>query len=165
MRRRQLSLGDSVADGLIAGVFAGGCWMLAQVAISVWFDGSPLAPLRLVSALVLGPVALSAAYPLVSVAVVGAAVHLAVSVLYGLGAFLLLHLTRRRSAHPARLILFGAAVGALAWAFDFLLVGGLFFPELLILDPLLNGLGVHVGVFGIVLGLYAILTRPRSRAV
>ncbi|MGH2457440.1 MAG: hypothetical protein ACRDIY_01070 [Chloroflexota bacterium] len=151
-----------MTDGISAGLIAGATMLAAEMVASTVLGASALGPVRLFASIVLGPAALSRIYPLSTAVAVGVGVHLILSALFGVVALQGLGRMGWLDAEPARLLAGGAAYGALLWAIDFLIVGWLVFPRFSVVSPVWNGVVPHVVFYGLVLGGYLALTRPRS---
>ncbi len=138
--------------------------IVAQMLASFELGGTLEGPLRLLASLALGSAALSHAYPFVSVAVIGTAIHLVLSAGYGVVFLALLGWSRRFDAGAARLLLTGAAFGAILWVLNYQIIGVLVFPDFAVVSPFWIGLLEHCVSFGLVLGVYVILVRPGRAA-
>ena len=135
--------------------------LAAEMIASAVLGASALSPIRLFSSVVLGPAALSRTYPLITAVAVGVGIHTILSGLYGVVAIEGVAHVGRLDASVGRLLALGAVYGALLWAINFLIVGWLALPQFSIVNMLWNGAVPHVVFFGLVLGGYVALTRPR----
>lgn len=163
--RQEMSLqggsdSDLVPDGITAGIVAGAVMIAAQMLASFELGGALESPLRLVSSLALGNAALSHLYPFVSVAVIGTATHLFLSAGYGVVFLAILDRSRRLDAGAPRLLLTGAAFGAILWVLNYQILGAFVFPEFVVISPFWVGLVGHSVFFGLILGIYVVLVRP-----
>jgi hypothetical protein len=151
---------DLVPDGITAGVVAGAIMIVAHMLASFELGGTLEGPLRLLSSIVLGPAALSRVYPFVSAAVVGASIHFVLSALYGVFFVTALGRLRRLDVSAHRLLLTGAAFGAILWVTNYQILAAVFFPAFAVISPSWLGLLGHSIFFGIALGLYVVLVKP-----
>ncbi len=151
---------DLVPDGITAGVVAGALIMVAHMLAAFVLGGSLEGPLRLVSSLVLGPAALSRIYPFLSAAVIGSVIHFELSALYGVFFVVLLGRLRRLDIRAPRLLVTGAAFGAILWVTNYQILAAVFFPSFAVVSPFWLGLVEHSLFFGMTLGLYVALVRP-----
>jgi hypothetical protein len=151
---------DLVPDGITAGIVAGAVMLVAVMLASMDWGGNLESSLRLASSVALGPAALSHAYPFLTAAVIGAGLHFILSAVYGVAYFSLLGWSGRIDAGAVRLLLYGAAFGAIPWVVNVQILGAIVFPQFIVVSPFWIGAIAHVVFFGLVLGAYAALIRP-----
>jgi hypothetical protein len=149
------ALGVGVAGGIVAGLVFAAFEMIATAALmgaEAFFM-----PLRMIGAILVGPVALDPGYPLLSAALAGVGVHLVLAVLYGM-IFAVVTGGLRSAATD---ILLGALYGTGLWLFNFYVIAPAAFPWFLDSPPALQFIG-HSVFFGAVLGWYVWNRRQRA---
>ena len=141
------ALGVGAAGGIVAGIVFAAYEMIASAAL---MGGEAFfMPLRMIGAILLGPVALDPGYSLLAAGLAGVAVHITLAVLYGM-AFAMVTGGLRSAATD---ILLGAAYGTGLWLFNFYVIAPAAFPWFLDSPPALQFIG-HSVFFGAVLGWF-----------
>jgi len=143
---------DLVFSGITAGVIAGAVMLAAEMASTIVLGGSLESPLRLAASVVLGPAALSFAYPFTSAAIVGGGVQVILASVYGVLFVAVLTRANRWDAGARLLLPYGVAFGALIWVLNYLILGETIFPQFAVVEHLWNGIIAHAVCFGFVLG-------------
>jgi hypothetical protein len=146
--------------GLLAGVALGA----VEMAASTILNNDPWLPFDFAAALIVGPEALTPAFPLGASLVLGTVLHVLLSIAFGVVFLAGLALTFQLSARPSLMVLFGMSFGAAVWEIDFLAVLPVIAPELTgrlnLATQLWNGIVSYCLVYGPVLAAYVIWVRP-----
>ena len=149
------ALTQGVIGGIVAGIVFAAFEMIASAAMM-----GPEAffmPLRMIGAMVLGPVALEPTYNLVGAGLAGLIVHIVLAVIYG--AVFALIFGGLRS--PAVDIAVGAAYGLALWLINFYVIAPVMFPWFTEANPIIQFIA-HTFFFGAVLGWYMWSARHRA---
>jgi hypothetical protein len=140
-----------VADGVLAGLGAGGVFIVAEMIINAVLGKPFFGPLRLIGSIVLGPQALDPSYPFRSAIISGLIVHLVLSIVFSF-VFLFLVITAKLSRGTSELMLLGFAYGVILWIVNFYLIAPKAFPQFANVTPFWNGFLAHSVFYGIPLG-------------
>ncbi|MGI9149782.1 MAG: hypothetical protein ACR2IK_25075 [Chloroflexota bacterium] len=150
--------------GLLAGATAAATLGIAEIAFTVWLGGTLDDPFRRVSSVVLGPEAFASNFSLALVVAAGAAVHIGLSLLFGLVFLWLVAFTYQLSARAPLLLLYGVLFGLALWELNILtvlrLVRPAVAPQFGIANQVWNGIIAYAIFYGLVLGAYVALARP-----
>lgn len=160
MAVEQRQTGQLLLHGIVGGVVAGIVFAIAEMLITVALGGPILAPLALISTIVLGMQALAPAFPLITAVIVGLVVHVVTSAIFGVIFVYLLALANQLAAPASLLLLYGAIYGLALWIVNFFIIGALFFPQFLMVDQLWQGFVPHVFFYGLPLAGYVAAVRP-----
>ena len=151
----RVDLGRALKHGAVGGVIAGLIFPMFEMAMAALQGDDPLAPLRMIGGIALGDQALDPGFSILSAGAAGIAVHMMLSIVYGVvfgAAAVVVPFIISSSAIAA---LAGAVLGTLLWVVNFYLIAPIFgwtwFPEMT--DPLVQFVA-HAGFFGVPLGLY-----------
>jgi len=146
--------------GLVAGLALG----VVEITASTLLHGDPRLPFDFAAAIIVGPEALTPAFPLVASLTLGAVIHVLLSILFGTAFLAGLALTFQLSARPWLMLLYGMLFGVTVWEVDFLAVLPVIAPELTgrldLATQLWNGIVSYCLVYGPVLAAYVIWVRP-----
>ena len=161
-RSGPITMRKTVRNASFSGARMGICTGLALLAGRMIVAGDPLQPLRFAAALFLGDRIDETDTEIGSVVAIGLAVHLPLSVFYGL---LYFWIHRLWSGHemppPGRRALSGALFGLVVWLLDFHLFAPLLRPWL-VHGPALIEAFLHVVLFGIPLALLIGVSERRA---
>lgn len=104
---------DWIRNGLIGGIVAGIVFAAFEMAVAAILDGMAaiFMPLRMIGAMALGPDALDAAYSLVTAAAGGVAVHMVLSMIYGVAIAGAARYVPVLAASPAVLLVWASIAG------------------------------------------------------
>ena len=155
--RRHDDLAGRIKGGAVGGLIAGAVFAMFEMVIAAVQNGGAafFMPLRMIGAMVLGAEALEPSYELATAAPVGALVHMALSVIFGILFGLALSAIPALGRAAGGLVVAGAVYGLLLWLANFYAIappaGWDWFPEGT--DKLVQFLA-HTVFFGAVLGLY-----------
>jgi hypothetical protein len=145
---RRLAL-QGAGVGIVAGLFLA----CGEVLLAPMVGATSLVPVKLAASIALGKGALTGAYSLGTILIVGAIVHVVLAAAYGAmyGVFI------RYRAHEPRTSLareagLGMLYGLMIWAFDFYVVGAALFPWFLEASPLEQAV-MHAVGYGLPLGV------------
>jgi len=138
-------LGQGAVAGVVAGLTFAAYALIASAAIE-W--GGAFMPLRMTGAILLGRDALEYGYPLLSASTAGLALHLVLSLAYGM----VFALVANGLRSPMWDITLGSAFGLSVWLINFYVVAPIAFPWFLELNPIVQFIG-HTFFFGTVLGV------------
>ncbi|HZU07955.1 MAG TPA: hypothetical protein VFB73_18490 [Chloroflexota bacterium] len=156
--------GELVRHGVLAGVVAAIVLAAEEIVATVLLGGTPGAPFRLIASTVFGPLALSPSYPLAVTVLVGAAIHLTLSVLFGVIFVFIVALFYQLSARAPLLLLYGVLYGLALWELNVLTVLSLLFPGAVprfsLANQIWNGVIAYAVFYGLVLGAYVVHARP-----
>jgi hypothetical protein len=155
---------ELLRHGLGAGIVAGITLVAEEMVATVLLGGSASEPFRLVASVVLGRQALSPDFPVWIPLLLGAAAHLALSVLFGLGFVFLVAGAYQLSARVPLLLAYGVLYGLALWEMNVLTVLHLLFPQVAPLfglaNQIWNGIVAYAIFYGLVLGAYLAFVRP-----
>lgn len=155
---------EVVTHGARAGVLAGLSLGAVEIAISALLRSNPWLPFDFASAIFVGPAALAPGFPVGASVALGTAIHLLLSVAFGVVFIGGLALTYQLSARPPLMLLYGALFGLAVWEVDFMGILHLVRPELAgrldLATQLWNGIASYGLVYGPVLAAYVIRFRP-----
>lgn len=150
--------------GARAGLLAGFALGLVEIVASILLRGDPWLPFDFAAAIVVGPDALTPAFPVAASIALGTVIHVLLSVVFGVAFLAGLTLTFQLSARPWLMLLYGVLFGAMVWEVDFLAILPVIAPELAgrldLATQLWNGIMSYCLVYGPALGAYVILVRP-----
>ena len=159
-KRWPLLLRKGAAAGFAAGVALG----LVQFLIAAAREESALLPLRTVASLLLGQSALTSGESTALVIIVGVALHLVLSIIFGLVFVTVLALTFQLSARRWLLFVYGFLFGFLLWEVNFLAILPLVYPALTsrveLSGHIWEGIVAYSLVYGPALALYISSARP-----
>jgi hypothetical protein len=155
---------ELLRHGAIAGLLAGLALGAVEIVASNWLRGNPRLPFDFAVAIVVGPEALDAGFPLGAALLLGTVMHLLLSVLFGVAFLAGLALTFQLSARSWLIVLYGVLFGVTVWEVNVLAVLPLVAPELTarldLATQLWNGIASYSLVYGPVLATYVIGVRP-----
>jgi hypothetical protein len=150
--------------GARAGLLAGLALGLVEIVASIVLRGDPWLPFDFAAAIVVGPDALSPAFPVAASIALGTAIHVLLSVVFGVTFLAGLTLTFQLSARPWLMLLYGVLFGATVWEVDFLAVLPVIAPALTgrldLATQLWNGIVSYCFVYGPALSAYVMWVRP-----
>ena len=150
--------------GTRAGLLAGAALGVVEMAASTILNNDPWLPFDFAAALIVGPEALTPAFPLGASLALGTVLHVLLSIAFGVVFLAGLALTFQLSARPSLMVLFGMSFGAAVWEIDFLAVLPVIAPELTgrlnLATQLWNGVVSYCLLYGPVLAAYVIWVRP-----
>lgn len=153
-----------LATGSMAGMFAGLIFVVSEMVLSVLLGLSVAAPVRLISSVLLGPAAISAAFPIILVAAAFVAVHLSLSAVFGVVFVLLLSSSRRLIDSPAVVLCSSVVYGTLIWSVNSLALAPRAWAQFLVVDQFWQGVVPHALFFGLPLALYLMWSKRRGIA-
>lgn len=148
-----------VISGLLIGIVAGIVFATFEMIVAALMGMGFFAPLRMISAIVLGEQALDPSYSLGAATIVGLIVHMILSAIYGLiyglavSAWSLLR-------QGAWLVLVGSLYGLLLWLVNFYVIAPIAFPWFGMADPVVQFIA-HA-FFGTAVGLLLTWRLARS---
>ncbi len=150
----------AVRTGAIAGIVAGLVFAAYEMVVTAAMMGTDafFMPLRMIGAILVGPMALDPSYSLLSASLAGLAVHVPLAILFGV-IFAVFAGGLRSAATDTAL---GAVFGLGLWLINFYVIAPAAFPWFLMSSPLVQVIG-HTVFFGAVLGW--LIWRSRERAV
>jgi hypothetical protein len=155
---------ELVTHGAHAGLLAGAALGAVEIAASTILKNDPWLPFDFAAALIVGPEALTPAFPLGASLALGTVLHVLLSIVFGVVFLAGLALTFQLSARPSLMVLFGMSFGAAVWEIDFLAVLPVIAPELTgrlnLATQLWNGIVSYCLVYGPMLAAYVIWVRP-----
>lgn len=160
MAVEQRQAGQLLLHGIVGGIVAGIVFIIAETLIAVVLGAPILAPLALISTIVLGTEALAPGFPLITAVTVGLMVHAVMSAIFGIIFVYLLALANQLAAPASLLLLYGAIYGLALWIVNFFIIGALFFPQFLMVDQFWQGFVPHVLFYGLMLAGYVAAVRP-----
>jgi hypothetical protein len=150
--------------GARAGLFAGTALGAVEIAASAILRGDPSLPFDFAAAIVVGPDALSPAFPLAASLALGTMLHALLSIVFGVAFLAGLALTFQLSARPPLMVAYGMVFGVIVWEINFLAVLPVIAPALTqrldLPTQLWNGIVSYCLVYGPVLAAYVIRVRP-----
>jgi hypothetical protein len=84
---------------------------------------------------------------------------------FGVIFFFLLALFNQLNASTLEFLVYGLIYGMALWINNFLLIAPAAFPQLTVISPLWNVFFVHTFLYGMVIGAYAAILRPRQNEI
>ena len=159
--------GAWVVQGVIGGAIAGIVFSIFEMGWGYLQGGVEMAtmPLRMIAAIALGPSAMDPSFALVTAAIAGVTVHMALSMIYG-AAFAVGVRALAPEAGAGALLVAAIALGLALWVVNFYAIGPAagwtWFAEKT--DPVVQAVA-HGAFFGIPLGLYLARFAPREDTV
>lgn len=155
---------ELAVHGARAGLLAGLALGLVEIVASAVLRGDPRLPFDFAVAILVGPEALAAGFPVAASVALGTAIHVLLSVVFGVAFLAGLALTFQLSARPPLMLLYGVLFGVTVWEVNFLAVLPVIAPELTgqldLATQLWNGIVSYCLVYGPVLAAYVIRMRP-----
>ncbi|MEJ7697192.1 MAG: hypothetical protein WKF78_11375 [Candidatus Limnocylindrales bacterium] len=145
-----------VRAGLIGGIVAGIVFAMFEMIMAVVLNGSEafFMPLRMIGAIAVGTSALDPATSLVTAGGAGLFVHMALSMMYGVGVAAVLVLIPAMSKTRTSTVVVASAAGFGLWILNFFILAGVFgwtwFPDT---QNIAVQFVAHTVMFGTVLGL------------
>ncbi len=161
--KQNLQLGSILKPGIGYGILAGIVFAMGEMFINLFMGKDFFGPLRLIGSMVLGTQALMPSYSLLVAGFTGLMVHMMMSAIFGLVFFALLELLKQRAASTISLLVFGSLYGLLLWVVNFLVVAPRLFPQFAMVSQLWNGFFSHTFLFGSMIGLFAMISRPQGK--
>jgi hypothetical protein len=150
--------------GTRAGLLAGLALGLVEIVASILLRGDPWLPFAFAAAKVVGPDALTPAFPVAASMALGTVIHVLLSVVFGVTFLAGLALTFQLSARPWLMLLYGVLFGAVVWEVDFLAVLPVIAPDLTgrldLATQVWNGIVSYCLVYRPALGACVIWIRP-----
>ena len=145
-----------IRAGLIGGAVAGIVFAMFEMVMAVVLNGGDafFMPLRMIGAIALGTTALDPASSLVAAGGAGLVVHMALSMMYGVGVAAVLSAVSALRRSVGSVVVVASAVGFGLWVVNLFLLAGLFgwswFPtgQVVVVQVV-----AHTVMFGSVLGL------------
>ncbi len=141
---------------VIGGIVAGIAFGLFQMIMALVFTGNFFAPMRMISAMVLGKQALDPAYPLHIAAPLGMGINMMFSLAFASVFALFMANAVSLVGTPVRRILCGAVYGFVLWILNFYVIATFlhwtWFAQQT--NPFWQGFFAHVFVYGAVMGLF-----------
>jgi len=157
-------VGVVVVYGCLGGLAAGLVLGVAAIASAVFLGHGPWDPFRFVAALAVGPEAFAPDFPVAAAVLLGAIVHMSLSVIYGVVFVAVLALIFQLSARAWLLILYGSLFAFAIWEINFLAIVPVFFPYLAVRLTLAtqfwSGIASYCLAYGPALGVFVAITRP-----
>lgn len=158
-----IDLGRAVKHGMIGGILAGLVFPMFEMAMAAIQGQNPLGPLRMIGGIAVGEQALDPNFSILIAGAAGMAVHMVLSVVYGLVFGAAATLLPALVASLGVAAIAGAVWGTILWVVNFYVVapvlGWTWFPEMT--DPLVQFVA-HAGFFGVPLGGYVAWALGRS---
>jgi hypothetical protein len=146
--------------GLLAGVALG----VVEITASTILSDDPWLPFDFAAAIIVGPEALAATFPLTAAVALGTVLHVLLSMAFGVAFLAGLALAFQLSARPPLIVLYGMLFGVTVWEIDFLAVLPVVAPNLAgrldLATQLWNGIASYCLVYGPALALYVLRVRP-----
>jgi|SRR5680860_1220893 len=150
--------------GARAGLLAGLALGLVEIVASAVLRGDPWLPFDFAVAILIGPEALAAGFPVAASVALATVIHVLLSVVFGVVFVAGLALTFQLSARRPLVLLYGVLFGVTVWEVDFLAVLPVIAPEMTgqldLTTQLWNGILSYSLVYGPVLATYVIRVRP-----
>jgi hypothetical protein len=150
--------------GTRAGLLAGFALGVVEIVASILLRGDPWLPFDFAAAIVVGPDALTPAFPIVASIALGTVIHVLLSVVFGVTFLTGLALTFQLSARPWLMLLYGMLFAAIVWEVDFLAVLPVIAPALTgrldLATQLWSGIVAYCLVYGPALSAYVTWARP-----
>jgi len=155
---------ELLRHGAIAGVVAAITLLAEEMVATTLLGGKASDPFRLVTSVVFRQPTLSPELSLWIVLLVGGAMHLVLSLLFGMFFVFLVSAMYQLSARVPLLLLYGFLYGLALWELNILTVLPLLFPRVAPLfglaNQIWNGIVAYGIFYGLVLGAYVALARP-----
>lgn len=143
-----------IKQGIVGGIVAAIGMMMAEMIIAAAMGMDAFMPPRMIAGIALGKSAMEPSTPLMTAALTGMALHMLLSIVYGL-IFAWLVASIRALQSTAAVIAAGAVYGLLLWLVNFYVIappaGWVWFPTMA--NPVQQIIS-HVVGFGVVLGVY-----------
>jgi hypothetical protein len=155
-----------IRAGLVGGAIAGMAFAAAEMMAAVVLNGADafFMPLRMIAGIALGPSAMGPSTPLLTAAVVGLVIHMALSMMYGAGVAAVLAAVPPLRTSTRNVLALSSLAGFTLWVVNFFLLAHLFgwvwFPDR---QNVAVQVMAHTVMFGAVLGVA--LNRLAFRAV
>ncbi len=141
--------------GVLGGLLAGSLIGVFEIVAALLFARDIWLPFRMVSAMTLGPQALTPEHPLGPIILTGLAIHIVLSAIFGIAFEALLYLLPVVSSSSSSTNIAASLFGLLLWWVNFYLIAPLFswlwFP---LNANMLVQFVAHAFVFGLALGTY-----------
>lgn len=156
VRAQRAATGTWIRAGLIGGIIAGIAFAMFEMIMAVVLNGSEafFMPLRMIGAIAVGKSALDPATSLVTAGGAGILVHMALSMMYGVGVAAVLALVPALSRTRTSTIAVASAAGFGLWILNFFILAGVFgwtwFPDT---QNVAVQFVAHTVMYGTVLGL------------
>jgi hypothetical protein len=158
-----VDFGAWTRSGLTGGVIAGLTFAAFEMIIAALIAGNFFGPLRMISATVLGPRALSPEVSLATASAVGVIVHMVYSIAAGAVIGLIIAAIGFLNASKTAIVLSASVLGLLMWLINFYViapaVGWVWFPERA--SQLWQGFVAHTFLYGSILGWYLAAVRKQ----
>ena len=155
---------ELAVHGARAGLLAGLALGVVEMAASAVLRGDPWLPFDFAAAIIVGPEALAPTFSLAASVILGAVLHVLLSIVLGVLFLGGLALTFQLSARPWLMLAYGIVFGVTVWEVNFLAVLPVIAPQLTgrldLTTQLWNGILSYSLVYGPVLGAYVISVRP-----
>ena len=152
----------AVRIGAIGGIVAGLVFAAYETIVTAAMMGMDafFMPLRMIGAILLGPVAMDPGYPLWTAVLAALAVHLPLAIVYGVIFAVIVGGLRSAAADTT----LGAVFGLGLWLINFYVIAPAAFPWFLMSSPLVQFIG-HTFFFGAVLGWLVWQARQRAASM
>lgn len=153
---RRVDVGAWIRHGVAGGVVAGIVFAMFEMVMALVLDGAEafFMPLRMIGGIGLGPEAMDPSTSLLEAGGAGLAIHMALSIVYGVVIVAVLDVVGRLSASRATIVAVTSLAGFLLWVINFYVFAPIFgwtwFPN--DTNPLVQ-IVAHTVFFGTVLGL------------
>lgn len=151
----QLGSGWWWKHAAIAGVIAGIVFAMFEMIMAALLKGAFFGPLRMISAIVLGPAAITPDYPAVTAIVVGIVVHMVLSIIFGIVFAAIVSFVPQLARSTTVLLVTASIFGLALWLVNFYVLAPVFgwnwFPTQT--NPIVQFFA-HTFFFGTVLGWY-----------
>jgi hypothetical protein len=153
---RRVDVGAWIRYGILGGIVAGIVFALFEMIMAVVLDGTEafFMPLRMIGGMGLGPAALDPGTSLLTAGGVGLAIHMALSMIYGVAVAAVLSLVPQLSASRTAILTSASIAGFALWVVNFFVFAPIFgwtwFPN--DTNPVVQ-IVAHTFFFGTVLGL------------
>jgi hypothetical protein len=168
---RRVDVGAWIRYGILGGIVAGVVFALFEMIVAAVLDGTEafFMPLRMIGGIGLGPDAMDPATSLLTAGGTGLAIHMVLSMIYGVLIAVVLGLVPQLSASRVAVLASTSAAGFALWVVNFYVMAPIFgwtwFPN--DTNPVVQ-IVAHTVFFGTVLGLIldgAYFRRSRSSLV
>jgi hypothetical protein len=156
LEARTIETGRWVRVGVVGGIVGGIVFAMFEMIMAAVLNGSDafFMPLRMIGGIGLGQTALDPATSLLAAGAVGLAIHMVLSMMYGMGVAGVLALVGSLSSSTTRILVVSGLAGFALWIVNFFVLAGLFgwswFPDS---QNVAVQLIAHTFMFGAVLGL------------
>ena len=157
--------GHLLTYGLIGGVVAGIIFILFEMTLAAVMGVGFLAPLVLISSIVLGTGALDPTFPMATAVITGGIVHLVLSAIFGVVFLYLVAWARQLCTSTGLMLLYGSLFGLALWVVNFLVLGSIFWPQFLTVNQFWFGFVAHTFFYGTVIGAYVASAWPSRRGI